>query len=299
MFSDSNDQLLIVGATGGMILAHITFAPSLALRLEKVASKAAGPHGLCHFVRLSDHAFAALYNRDLECVVLDAEAAFGPQKVPVTRRRITAISSADGLLSLSSDDGRTRVFARAGGRLMERFSIPTYRSAVVCSCISPEFGVVVSGTSDGALVVGTLADGSTVRVVRLPFVPVRVAVTPAWGFVVVHGTEVVGGRPRGVIAVYTINGLLVRSVAFRPAVECWTVWASERGFDFMVIAADRGKLWVFEVFWLDLGMPAYRCGAEVVALEFSRRANVVVAVSSDGALHIVPFTADTVEKYAA
>jgi WD40 repeat protein len=139
--------------------------------------------------------------------------------VPLTRRRITALSSADGFLSLSSDDGRTRVFARAGGRLLERFSIPTYRSAVVCGCVSPEFSVVVSGTSDGALVVGLLADGSTVRVVRLTFVPARIAVTPAWGFIVVHGAEAVSGRPRGVIAVYTINGQLVRTAAFRAEVE--------------------------------------------------------------------------------
>jgi hypothetical protein len=67
----------------------------------------------------------------------------------------------------------------------------------------------------------------------------------------------------------------------------------------MAVAADRGKLWVFEVFWIDLADPAYRCGAEVVALEFSRRANVVVAFSADGTLHMVPFAADAIEKYAS
>jgi hypothetical protein len=137
-----------------------------------------------------------------------------------------------------------------------------------------------------------------VRVVRLPFVPARVAVTPGWGFIVVYGTELVAGKPRGAIAVYTINGLLVRSLPFRPAVEDWTAWASERGFDFMAVAADRGKLWLFEVFWLDVGAPAYRCGVEVVSLEFSCRAQVVVAVTADGALHMVPFAAEAIEKYA-
>jgi hypothetical protein len=48
-----------------------------------------------------------------------------------------------------------------------------------------------------------------VRVVRLPFVPTRIAVTSASGFIVVHGSELIEGKPRGAIAVSTINEVLI------------------------------------------------------------------------------------------
>jgi hypothetical protein len=84
------------------------------------------------------------------------------------------------------------------------------------------------------------------QVVRLAFVPACVAVTLAWGFLVVCGLELIEGKPRGAIAVHAIKRVLVRNVVFSPAADNWAVRATEWGFDFMALAGDRGKPQAFE-----------------------------------------------------
>jgi hypothetical protein len=148
-------------------------------------------------------------------------------------------------------------------------------------------------------VIGRLADGSTVRVIRLAFVPVRVAVTPGWGFIVVHGCEYTGGNRRWVVTVFNVNGAIIRTAICPGPIEAWDAWTCERGFEFMVVAVEKGKLFAFEVFFVEFAAPVSRCRTDIVALEFSKRLNVIVAVAENGSMHLVPFVTRAVEKFRA
>jgi hypothetical protein len=306
LFSNERDELMILGSMCEFLMIHLDFNPQrsassksssqLEVRFEKLPRRSQFPTGLTHFVRLSDTGFAALHNEELECILIDSENTIN---VPGVQERITALSSAEGLLSVSSADARTHIFELSSGRLSLRFSVPSYRAAILCSCLSRQFGVFVTGTDDRVLIVGRLADGSTVRVIQLQFVPHKVLVTPHWGFIVVHGCEYFQGRPEHTLCVFNINGTLIRSVPFRSAIDDWLAWSDEKGFDFIALSTERGKIYAFEVFFLDCGSPIYRCSCNLVSLDFSKKSNVIVAVATDGRVHIIPFLTRSIEKYSA
>jgi hypothetical protein len=130
-------------------------------------------------------------------------------------------------------------------------------------------------------------------------VPRKVIVTPQWGFIVVHGTDYVDAKEQSTLSVFNVNGLKIKSITLKGAVEHWTTWSSPRGFDFMVLSTEHGKLYAFEVFFLDLEPPVYRCHCDLVSLDYSKKSNMIVAVATDQTIHLVPFLSKTVEKYAA
>jgi WD40 repeat protein len=254
------------------------------------------PWDLKHFVRVSDTCFLALCNNDLECVLYDSGKY---RKVPMSRQRITAISSTSSRISVSSADARTHIFRISARNLIEKFSIPTYRNSVLCSCLSKLFGVLVTGTDDQALIINLLADGSTLRVVHLDFVPQKVLVTHNWGFIVVHGCEYVQGKPRYRFAVFNINGVLVKSALCHHPVTHWLTVTSSRGFDFVIFSSEQGRLFAFEAFFLEIGAAIYPCKAELACLCFTSKSNTIIAVTVDGIMHMVPFLMESIEKYYA
>jgi hypothetical protein len=69
-----------------------------------------------------------------------------------------------------------------------------YREAVVAIAISDQVNVVAVVMKDSSLVMCSLVTGAVVHVITLvPKLPRGLLITPAWGFVVVHTTEMVTG----------------------------------------------------------------------------------------------------------
>jgi hypothetical protein len=48
---------------------------------------------------------------------------------------------------------------------------------------------------------------------------------------------------------------------------------------------------------MDLGRPLYRCGSELVCLDYSEVHSHIVAVTKEGKVHLIPFLSRSVEKY--
>jgi WD40 repeat protein len=217
----------------------------------------------------------------------------------MSRQKIIAISSTDSLISLSSADARTHLYEVSSGKISEKFSIPTYGNSIICGFLSKPFGIFVSGTDDRSLIISLLSSGSTIRIIHLEFIPQKVLVTPHWGFIVVHGNEYIHGEPKYSLAIFNINGTMIKSVQFHAQIDNWLAFTSKRGFDFLIISSQRGKLFAFEAFFLDVGLPIYRCSNDLISLDFTQTHNVILAVSVDGKVHLVPFMTKSVEKYCA
>jgi hypothetical protein len=295
-FSESKKGLYVLNSQGIVHTVGIAFHEHVEVQLQRIVPRGKIPDDLTDFVRLSRTKFVALCDQGIDAVVLDAQKDFECTKISKVRQHITAVSSDRGLLSLSQADARNHIYS-VGDRPFEVFSIPTYRNSVSCSCLSKRFGVVVTGTDDHALIMCSIYDGSTIRVIKLDCIPLKVTVTNGWGFILVNGCNYVNGKPQYCLSLFNINGLPLKTVALPDAAHCWFSWKSASGFDFMLLATKRGKLFAFEVFFLDLGRPLYRCGAELVCLDYSEVHNHVVAVTTDGKVHIVPFVTASVEKF--
>ena len=254
------------------------------------------PDDITECVSLSGSKFVALCNRDLEAVLIDTEANFKNSKITTVRQKITSLSASDGLFVMSSDDARTHVYSVVG-EVKHVISIPTYRNCILCSCVSRQFGIVVSGTDDGELIIGSLDNGSTIRVIKTNAIPQKVLVTPSWGFIIANGCEYVNGKPKYSISVYNVNGVHIRTVEFESAVGQWVSWSNPAGFDFVILSGDKGKLYAFEAFFCDVATPFYRCCNDLIALEYSQVSQLVCAVTAEGRIHFVPFSSTSVEKY--
>lgn len=169
-------------------------------------------------------------------------------------------------------------------------SMPSYRDSISCCCLSQTFFASVIGTRDGSLIINSLNKGSTVRVIDLDGAkPCMVTMTPSWGFIVCYATKLMAGRLSHYLYVFNVNGIKLGKKDIGFEINCWSHSTSPKGFDYMLISDDRGKLFSFEVFKLDIGEAFFRCHSPVVSLEYLKELHAVLIVTKDGRIIFIPY----------
>jgi hypothetical protein len=71
-------------------------------------------------------------------------------------------------------------------------------------------------------------------------------------------------------------------------IVAWCTWKNPKGFDFVGLADDTGKIFVCEAFYLAFRGFAAFCRGTVVSLEFVNDAIGLAAVTTDGRCFVVP-----------
>jgi hypothetical protein len=169
------------------------------------------------------------------------------------------------------------------------FAVPSYGGEVIAVDVCTEFGAVVSGTRDGAVLIFSLTSRTVVHVLALESrVPERIMISRKWGFIVVYETEIRGGELVRYIEVFTINGGFVRREKIAFEVALWCTFTNKKGFDFAVATDPKGALYLFEVFYINLEKPFYRCGEQLAELTYLQEAAAVVALSCNGGCFFIP-----------
>ena len=171
------------------------------------------------------------------------------------------------------------------------YSMPLYRDEITCCAVSASFQLIVAGTRDGYLVLSSMNRGSIDHVIDLGGCrPYAVSITESWGFIVVCATKLDCGKVEHILHVYNVNGTLIRKKPIAHQMNAWTTWSSQDGFDFMMIATEKGKLFWFEVYYLNFtDLTEYRQTYPIVALRCTPSEGGVVAVGCYGAVHFIPF----------
>jgi hypothetical protein len=149
----------------------------------------------------------------------------------------------------------------------------------------------VSGTGDCALIFCSTVTRALVKVVRLEggIVARKILITPAWGFVVVYGTEIVAGLMKHYILVFTINGMFVHKTEIAFRIHVWIAWASFRGFDYIAYGSEAGHIFFNEIFYLNEETPLLeQVHRAPVAIQFARDVSALVVVTRDGQVIILP-----------
>jgi hypothetical protein len=178
-----------------------------------------------------------------------------------------------------------------------KFSIPIFTSSVRSLALSVAFRLVVCGTRDGSLVLCALNSGIVTRTVTVAGRrPVRILITPAWGFILVYFREISNGVLRHMLTLYTVNGDFVREIEIDAAILVWSAWRDDNGFDWVALALGSGCCHVFEAFWLRLGAPLLETRNLVVGIAFSWQLQTVIAVFSDGQALFIPWEEDVGDR---
>lgn len=206
--------------------------------------------------------------------------------VTATSFDIVSILYKEGWFVVAGSDTTIRVFGNDVFRAVHE--IRSFCDSIQCIDLSTRFDELVCVSKEGSMIMCSLNRGFITRVVETNESPLSVLITPAWGFVIISSETGKVGRYKGRLSLYTINGLFVRSVEITDPVSCWTSY-SRNGFDYVLLADTKGKLFHFEAFYLAVGRPCFRFGttSEVLELTYNEKDSTLFAVTSNGRLNFI------------
>jgi hypothetical protein len=118
--------------------------------------------------------------------------------------------------------------------------------------------------------------------------PLRILVTPAWGFIVLCTEEVCQDGTMFWMLVYSINGLFIRKVRLEMKIVAWVAWTTRSGFDYLAFADSQNRVLVIEVYFCEPRRAVFDVGCPVFALYFWTEKDVIIAASDSGKPELVP-----------
>jgi hypothetical protein len=159
-------------------------------------------------------------------------------------------------------------------------SITSFRGEIVCVAMCDEFKLAASSTRDGSISLISTSTGTTSRVIEIaPKSANLLQVTTGWGFIVAHTSEMIQGIISYFIEVYTVNGDIIRRRPVTFAIKAWTQWCSIDGFDYFLVVSEKGDLYTFEAFYLDIDQPFAKVAGEIVTLKYFVEENVLAVAT--------------------
>jgi WD40 repeat protein len=202
--------------------------------------------------------------------------------------RINCIATDNRYMVTGGADTSTNIHS-AELPYVREFAVPSYSGEVISVDVCSEFAAVVSGTRDGSVLIFSLTSRTVVHVLKLNGkTPERIMISRKWGFIVVYETEIKSGVLLRYIEVFTINGVFVRKKQISFDISLWCTFTTKKGFDFMVLADTKGSLYVFEVFYVNLEKPFFRCGDRLAELSYVQEKRLVIALSCNGMSFLIP-----------
>jgi hypothetical protein len=158
------------------------------------------------------------------------------------------------------------------------FQIP-YLGPPITSCvISSEFQLLVIGAGHRLLFL-SIPGGSCSKSVELGEGEiVSMAITPGWGFLIVHRRDSTG---RDVLATYSTNAVLIRERKVEFQIERMMAWKTFRGVDMIAAATEKGSVFVMDAFRLEgPEAPVMKAKQRVVGMKVGRGECLVVVTES-------------------
>jgi hypothetical protein len=178
-------------------------------------------------------------------------------------------------------------------RLRQKWSIPVPVPFVTALYVSSLFHTVLCGC-ERTLHLYSLTSHSPLRSITWDSgTPVKLLITPAWGFIVVCTEELHKDGSLFWMLVYSINGFFIRRVKLEMKIVAWVAWKSRLGFDYLAFADSRNQVFVVEVYYCDSMRAIFDVGHPVSALYFWMENETIVAACDCGKLEFMACTAMT------
>jgi ribulose 1,5-bisphosphate carboxylase large subunit-like protein len=157
--------------------------------------------------------------------------------------------------------------------------------------------LAASATRDGCIFLISAASGATKTVLDIaPEIPLLVAVTSGWGFVLVHSRKIDKGLSSFFVSVYTVNGEFIRKRQIGFQIQVWTHWTCSSGFDYVVAASETGQVYVFEAFFLDIENQFAQVRSRIVSMQYFKDRQVL-AIVADRQIHLFPASQMRMERF--
>lgn len=224
-------------------------------------------------------------NSFVQLINLEEGKTLAPMKFLVCN--VTSLAGDGNYLVLVGGDMVTRVY-NINSLESPIYELASYRGATTCAAASVCFGVLVTGTSDGSLMICSLRKGRVERVVNLDKrTPRRIEISPGWGFILVFTEKVVNQELMYELLLYTINGIFISSVCLESELCACETYTCNAGFDWAILALTSGKIFNFELYYMNPGkkLDQYQ---SVVSVHYVRHLGAALVVSKTGRSYILP-----------
>lgn len=167
--------------------------------------------------------------------------------------------------------------------IISHFRVP--REEASCFFSSIHFGVVAMGTMSGKLCVFDLVGGKLLFCIDLHGrVPRNIVVTTGFGFIFVYCFHY--------LAVFTINGSLICESETQYDIVSVCPYLNHRGFDFVLISDERGKIFSVEVFNLSISDAIFQVHSDIGMLRYDWVSREIITATKDGVGYLIPYHRD-------
>lgn len=203
------------------------------------------------------------------------------------RSEIVSVACENDIIATASKDAVVSVYNN--NFKIPQFTFPSFSSSIKCCAISNNFHTLVCGTRDCSLMLCSLSSGAISKVIDLDGKrPISILITPSWGFIVVYLTDLVDGKLKHSISLYSINGDLIRTKAIEYSVQAWCSYSSLDGFDHIIMADGANAFYNFEAFYLNVDQRMYGSNCKIISTSYLSEEDTVVAVTEEGNILFIP-----------
>lgn len=162
-------------------------------------------------------------------------------------------------------------------------TIPSFTGALRCCAVDDNFHTVVCGAKNGYLLLISANQGVITKMIDISgYRPIKILITPAWGFILVYSTLLTDGKLHHFMTLYSINGELLKKITLQCAVVSWSAYKSSDDFDYIAFADEEGKCYTFEAFFLQPKQVFDTHSQQVAHIECIDHASTLLLVLNTG-----------------
>lgn len=168
------------------------------------------------------------------------------------------------------------------------FTFVTHSDEVTAIATSSIFKIIVATTHDGRVFIIDQRKQEVYKEITIENAfPRKVVISPGWGFIIVNYTKNDNAVENSYIAVYTVNGELVRNFKVPSAITSMFAFENSQGFDYVVAGFEKGYVYAFEAFYGAADKLIRICDTQenIIAVSHSQTRHEFCIVSLSGKIY--------------
>jgi len=167
-------------------------------------------------------------------------------------------------------------------------TIISHTDGISCCAYSQAFGVVLSCSVDGLLIISFSSSFAFIRSLIVPIhdghIPIAIFVTEGMGFIIVnssHPQVVVDGSE---IFIYSLNGRFIKSSRFGVRVTCICPATDSNDIDYLLLTQE-GSVYLYDAFYLTKQKEIFSLPCRITSLAYQRSTDILYVGDEKGTIY--------------
>jgi WD40 repeat protein len=169
-------------------------------------------------------------------------------------------------------------------------SLMVHSDVISCIHASSFYGIVLSCSIDGLMVISVASDFSFLRSIDVKcqdsYVPSAILTARSVGRIVVCCSRKLETDPGNLLCVYTLNGTFVGTYTIQEKITAWCTITRSDGYDFFAVADETNAVSLVDAYNMAKVGTIYQSTCKVTLVYYQRRSDAFVIGTETGTLII-------------